>query len=154
MAGKVNKFAEKAKKLKRTMKVPFNSDDGEVIEFEIQSLGQEVFDRINEKYDDMKPHVPTKRLPAKNGKFKIVDNYDDPSYKKVVREITRKNMAELALNFLTENERPDGELDEQIKAVQEVELAGFISKIVNNGLEISDLIDKPLEEEIEEAKND
>ena len=154
MAGKVNKFAEKAKKLKRSMKVPFNTDGGEVIEFEIQSLGQDVFDKVNEKYDNMKPPVPTKRLPAKNGKVKIVDDTEDPAYKRAIRDITRKNMAELALQFLAEHERPEGEIDEQIQAIQEVELAGFIGKIVNNGLEISDLIDKPLEDEIEEEKND
>lgn len=151
---KLNKFADKVKKLKRKDVVYFNVDEGEVIGFEIQSLGQETMDKVNQKYDNMMPQVPTKRLPTASGKPKIVEDPDNKQYREETTKVIRQKMAELAVLFLAEDERPEGTIEEQMKALAEVELAGFIPKVVNRGLEISGLVDeKDLDEEIDEAKN-
>jgi len=154
MAGKVLKFADKIKKIKRTATIDFPTDDGDLVSFKIESRSQSVIDEINAKYESKKPKVPTKRLPSVNGKVKIVEDTNDPEYKAKLAEVQKLNFAELALAFLAEEERPEGTLEEQIQQILEVELAGFIPKIVERGLEISGLIDeKNYEEEVEEAKN-
>ncbi|ARC72575.1 hypothetical protein [Bacillus licheniformis] len=156
MAGKVMKFAEKVKKIKRTDTVPFTTDEGETIEFKVESRSEKQVDEVNTKYEAMKPKVPTKRLPAAGGRFKIVEDHENPDYKIKMAEVQKQNFAELALLFLAEEERPEGNIDEQLTQIMEVELAGFVPKIVQRGLEISALIDEEenYEEELEAAKND
>jgi hypothetical protein len=150
---KVNKFASKVGKLKRTGKVHFNTDEGEVLEFVIESRKSEAIDEINGQYDALKPKVPTRKLPSAKG-FKVVEQHDDPEYKKALGAIQRKNLAHLALMFLAEDERPEGTVEEQVQQIMDIELAGFIGKIVNKGLEISGLGGEDDEEEFEEVKND
>ncbi|AKC02674.1 hypothetical protein CPT_Stills46 [Bacillus phage Stills] len=150
---KVNKFASKVKKLKRTGKVHFNTDEGEVLEFAIESRKSEDIDTINGIYDAKKPKVPTRKLPSAKG-FKVVEQHDDPEYKKELGVIQRRNLAHLALMFLAEDERPEGEVEEQVQQILDIELAGFIGKIVNKGLEISGLGGDDEEEELVEVKND
>src|SRR5699024_5677981 len=112
---KLNKFADKVKKIKRTATVDFPTDGGEVISFKVESISQNTMhtfrwywwfhsiilsinrfhgiltisfkvesisqntmEAINRKYDGMEPPVPTKRVPAKGGRMKIVENPDDP----------------------------------------------------------------------------
>ena len=153
--GKVLKFADKIKKIKRTAMVSFATDEGEFIEFKVESRSQTIIDGINAKYEAMKPKVPTKRLPSANGKPKIVEDLNDPEYLKALGEVQKKNFAELALNFLAEEERPGGEIEDQIAELRAVELAGFVPKIVQRGLEISAVIEeKSYDEDLEEAKND
>lgn len=145
------KFADKVKKIKRTDSVDFVTDGGEVISFKVVSVSQPQMDALNEKYNAMKPAVPTKRLPSAKG-IKLVDDPENPEY---VAEITRINMQRfyhLAILFLAPEERPEGEIEEQIEAIKEVELAGFTGKIVNKGLEISGLTDDKEAEEVEEGK--
>ena len=150
---KVNKYASKVSKIKRRSKVHFNTDEGEVLEFVVESRKSEAIDEINGQYDALKPKVPTKKLPARNG-FKVVEQHDDPEYKKSLGVIQRKNLAHLALLFLAEDERPEGEIEEQVQQIMDIELAGFIGKVVNKGLEISGLGGDDDEEEFEEVKND
>ena len=151
---KVMKFADKVKKIKRTAMVGFRTDDGDIIEFKVASRPQSKVDEINAKYEQMMPKVPTKRLPSQGGKPKIVEDKENPEYKAQVSAIQSRNFAELALLFLDEEERPEGDIDQQIDQMLEVELAGFISKIFQRGLEVSGIIDsKEDEEEFEEIKN-
>lgn len=153
--GKVLKFADKIKKIKRTAEVSFLTDGGEEVKFKVESRSEELIDDVNHKYDALKPQVPTKRLPSANGKFKVIEDHDNAEYRKAVGKIQKKNFAELALLFLAEDERPEGTLDEQVEQMQQVELAGFVAKLVQRGLEISGVIEEEtFEEEIEDAKND
>lgn len=153
---KVMKFADKIKKIKRTAYVTFKTDDGDYVEFKVVSRSEKAVDDINRKYEAKKPKVPTKRLPAKNGQMKIVEDVENPEYKMELGRIQKMNFAELALLFLDEEERPEGTLEEQVQQIMEVELAGFVSRLVQRGLEISAIIPNPddiVDDEIEEAKN-
>lgn len=154
--GKVLKFADKIKKIKRTADVIFFDDGGEEVKFKVESRSEELIDEVNHKYDALKPQVPTKRLPSANGKFKVVEDHDNPDYRRALGKVQKKNFAELAVLFLAEDERPEGTIEEQIEQVQQVEFAGFVSKIVQRGLEISGVIEEETtyDEEIQEAKND
>lgn len=156
MAGKaVLKFADKAAKIKRTSDVTFLTDEGEEIVFKIQSISSDKMGEINAKYEAQKPPVPTKSLPAKNGKRRVIELDQDPTYLRALGEVQRKNFAELALNFLIEEERPEGAVDEQVEQMMGVELAGFVSKIMTTGLDISGFNnDDDEEEEFAEEKND
>jgi hypothetical protein len=153
---KILKFADKVKKIKRTAPVFFTTDEGETIEFKVESRSQNLIDEVNEKYEALKPQVPTKRLPAAGGKTKIVEDHDNADYKRALGKVQKDNFAELALLFLSEAERPEGELAEQLEQMKEVELAGFIPKLVQRGLEISAVIeeDEAYEQEVQDAKND
>ena len=153
---KVTKFSDKIKKLKRTAEVTFYTDDpNENITFNVQSVSQNVMDAIDAKYEAKKPKVPSRRVPVGNGKgAKVVEFPNDPDYQSKLSDVLRDKMAEMAINFLVDEDKPEGTIEEQIKEIQDVELAGFVGKIVNRGLEISGLIDEDVEEEIEEAKND
>ena len=153
--GKVLKFADKIKKIKRTADVIFFDDNGEEVSFKLESRSEELIDDVNHKYDALKPQVPTKRLPSANGKFKVIEDHDNAEYRKALGKIQKKNFAELALLFLAEEERPEGTLEEQVEQIQQVEFAGFVAKIVQRGLEISGVIEEEsFEDEIEDAKND
>jgi hypothetical protein len=150
---KVSKFGDKAKKLKRIQTVAFLTDEGETIEFAVESRSSEMLDELSEKYDEMKPPVPSQKVPAGKG-FRVIEKPNDPEYKKKVSAINKLHFNHMALMFLAEDERPEGSEEEQLKAIQEVELAGFVSKIVNMGLELSGLTDpkEQLDEEIEEER--
>ena len=149
---RIMKFADKIKKIKRTGMVNFKTDDGEYIEFKVESRSDKAVDEINQKYESLKPNVPTKRLPSKNG-VKIVEDPDNKEYRIELARNQKMNFAELALLFLADEDKPEGELEEQLQQIMDVELAGFIGKIVQRGLQISGIIDEPEEDEIEEAKN-
>jgi len=150
---KVSKFGDKVKKIKRSGMVNFVTDEGEVIEFKVESRKSEDIDTVNDIYDPLKPKVPTKKLPSKGG-FKVIENHDDPEYKKAFGAVQRRNLAHLALMFLADEEKPEGEVEEQVQQILDVELAGFIGKVVNKGLELSGLSGNDDEEELEEVKND
>lgn len=150
---KIMKFSDKVKKLKRTGVVTFQTDEGEWIEFTIESRSDKAVDEVNRKYELSKPSVPTKRLPSKQG-TKIVEDPENKDYRLALNMNTKKNFAELALLFLAEDERPEGELEEQIEQIMEVELAGFIGKIVERGLQLSGMMEEPEDEMMNEAKND
>ncbi|WEM05701.1 hypothetical protein BSG01_062 [Bacillus phage BSG01] len=148
----VLKFADKVKKLKRTADVDFIDDSGEVITFVVTSVKQEALDEINEKYNLLIPAVPTMKLPSKGG-FKIVEKHDDPEYKAAVIKNDKERMYEMAALFLREAEGLDGTIEEQVEVIRGVELAGFVGKVVNKGLEVSGLLgNDEVEEEIEEGK--
>ena len=148
----VLKFADKVKKLKRTTDVDFIDDSGEVITFVVTSVKQEALDEINEKYNLLIPAVPTMKLPTKGG-FKIVEKHDDPEYKAAVIKNDKERMYEMAALFLREAEGLEGTIEEQVAVIREVELAGFVGKVVNKGLEVSGLLgNDEVEEEIEEGK--
>lgn len=149
---RIMKFADKIKKIKRTGMVNFKTDDGEYIEFKVESRSDKAVDEINQKYESLKPNVPTKRLPSKNG-VKIVEDPDNKEYRMELARNQKMNFAELALLFLADEDKPEGELEEQLQQIMDVELAGFIGKIVQRGLQVSGIIDEPEEDEIEEAKN-
>ena len=154
---KISKFTEKIKKIKRTALVPFTTDEGNVIEFKIESLSEKAIDEINAKYDAKKPKVPTKRLPVAGGKFKTIEDTENPEYRRAYSQVQKENFAELALAFLAEDEKPEGTLEEQLQELVNVELAGFIPKLVQRGLEISAVIEEKednYDEELIEAKND
>lgn len=154
---KLSKFAEKVKKVKRKDVVTFKTDDGEGIEFLVESRGENEIDAINAKYDKLKPKVPTKRLPVHGGKYKTIENDKDPEYRTELLRVQKMNFAELALLFLAKEERPEGELQEQIEEIRGVELAGFIPKIVQRGLELSGIVEEEeesYEEALEAEKND
>lgn len=152
---KVMKFADKVNKIKRSSMVGFPTDDGEIIEFKVESRSDKMIASIDAKYESRKPKVPTRPVPTANGRRKIIEDKDDPKYKEALAENSKRHFAELALAFLSEEERPEGEKEEQIDQILEVELAGFTTKIVQRGLEISGLIEEgELDEEVEAAKND
>lgn len=151
---KVSKFTDKVAKIKRKTTVPFATDEGEVIEFAIKSRSDEEITALGERYDAMKPAVPSKKVPAGKG-FKVIENPNEPEYKKAVAQINKIHFNHMALMFLDEEERPEGNEKEQLKAIADVELAGFTSKIVNKGLEISGLVDpddKDLDESVDEER--
>lgn len=150
---KVSKFGDKVKKIKRTGTVNFVTNEGEVIDFKVESRKSEDIDAVNDIYEPLKPKVPTRKLPSKNG-VKVVENHDDPEYKKAFGAVQRRNLAHLALMFLSDDEKPEGEIEEQVQQILDVELAGFIGKIVNKGLELSGLSGDDEVEEFEEVKND
>jgi hypothetical protein len=151
---KVMKFADKVKKVKRHDAVNFVTDDGDVIEFKVESRSSDVMEALSQKYDALKPTAPTKKLPTNKGGVRIVSNEEDPTYKRELAKISKMHFAHMALIFLAEGERPEGSEEEQIKEIQEVELAGFVGKIVSKGLEISGLTNNDADEEVDEAKND
>lgn len=152
---KVNKFSDKVKKIERKDTVDFISNDGEVISFAVESRSEKDIDAVNSKYDAQKPKVPTKRLPVAGGKFKTIEDTDNVEYRQALARVQKANFAELALLFLAEDERPEGTLEEQLEAIGTVNLAGFIPKVVQRGLEISGVIEEETyEEELTEAKND
>lgn len=135
---KISKFADKAKKLKRTDTVLFLTDKGETIEFAVVSRSSEDIEALAEKYDSMKPPVPSQKVPSGKG-FKVIERPNDPEYKKAVAQISKLHFNHMALLFLAEEERPEGTEEEQLKEIAEVELAGFVGKIVSKGLELSGL---------------
>lgn len=147
---KVSKFADKVKKLKRTETVPFITDEGETIEFAVVSRSDKEISALAERYDAMKPPVPSQKVPSGKGGFKVIERPNDPEYKKSVAEINKVHFNHMALMFLAEDERPEGTEEEQLKQIAEIELAGFVPKIVNKGLELSGLID-PEDEGLDEA---
>lgn len=135
---KISKFADKAKKLKRTDTVIFLDDNGEAIEFAVESRSSETIEALAEKYDAMKPPVPSQKVPSGKS-FKVIERPNDPEYKKAVAQISKTHFNHMALMFLAEDERPEGTEEEQLKAIHEVELAGFVGKIVSKGLDLSGL---------------
>ena len=147
----VLKFADKVKKLKRTGDVDFVDASGEVITFVVTSVKQEALDEINEKYNRLIPAVPTMKLPSKSG-FKVVEKHDDPDYKAAVIKNDKERMYEMAALFLREGEGLEGEVEEQVAVIKSIELAGFVGKVVNKGLEVSGLLNDESDEEIEEGK--
>lgn len=149
----VGKFGDKVKKLKRTETVPFVTDEGDVIEFAVVSRSDKEMTALSEKYEVLKPAVPSQKVPAGKG-FKIIENPNDPDYKKAVAAINKKHFNHMALMFLAEDEKPEGTEEEQLAAIEEVELAGFVSKIVNKGLELSGLIDpqETFDESVEQER--
>lgn len=149
---KIMKFADKVKKLKRTGVVNFQTDEGEWIEFAIESRSDKAVDEVNRKYELSKPSVPTKKLPTKQGGFKIIEDPENKDYRMALNMNTKRNFAELALLFLADDEKPEGTLEEQVDQIMEVELAGFIGKIVEQGLRLSAMLED--QEEMNEAKND
>jgi hypothetical protein len=153
---KISKFKDKVKKIKRTANVTFTTDEGEFIDFKIVSRSEQVIDDVNSKYEALLPKVPTKRLASTNGKPRIVEDPENADYKVALAKVKKKNFAELALIFLADEERPEGTVGEQLAEIAEVELAGFIPKIVQRGLEISAVIEEEdaYNEELAEAKND
>lgn len=151
---KVSKFADKVKKIKRAESVPFLTNEGETVEFTVESRSSEQIETLSEKYDAMKPPVPSQRVPSGKGGYKVIERPNDPAYKKEVSAISKLHFNHMALLFLAEDERPEGNEEEQLKEIAEVELAGFVNKIVTKGLEISGLTDNEadIEEEIEEER--
>ena len=147
---KVSKFADKVKKIARKDVVSFATDEGDVIDFEIRSVSSETLDALSEKYDAMKPPVPSKKVPSGKG-FRVIENPDDPEYKKKTSHISKLHFNHMALMFLAPEERPEGSEEEQLKAIAEVELAGFVSKIVSKGLDISGLSKDDDENDLDEA---
>lgn len=149
----VSKFSQKVKKISRKGTVDFVTDEGEVISFEVQSFGRKTFDALNDKYEELKPKVPTKKLPSKNG-VKIINDDQNPDYLKKLGDVMSRRMVEIALISLSPEERPDGGVEEQLDALEGVDLAGFVPKIVQKGLELSGLIESQddYEEEVDEAK--
>lgn len=147
----VLKFADKVKKLKRTDSVDFKDNTGEVTSFTVTSVKQTDLDVINEKYNAMMPPVPSKKLPTKTG-FKVVEMHDDPEFKRETVRIDKERMYEMAALFLREGEGLEGEIEEQVEVIKSVELAGFVGKVVNKGLEVSGLLNDETDEEIEEGK--
>ncbi|AZU99060.1 hypothetical protein pW4_39 [Bacillus phage pW4] len=148
----VLKFADKVKKLKRTTDVDFIDNEGNAVTFVVTSVKQEALDEINEKYNRLIPAVPTMKVPYK-GSFKIIEKQDDPEYKAAVIRNDKERMYEMAALFLREAEGLEGTVEEQVEAIREVELAGFVGKVVNKGLEVSGLLgNDEVEEEIEEGK--
>ena len=135
---KVSKFADKAKKLKRTDSVVFLTNEGETIEFAVESRSAEDLDILSEKYEAMKPPVPSQKVPSGKG-FKVIERPNDPAYKKEVAKVSKLHFNHMALLFLAEDERPEGTEEEQLEEIANVELAGFVAKIVNKGLELSGL---------------
>ncbi|OIS74611.1 hypothetical protein [Bacillus licheniformis] len=70
MAGKVMKFAEKVKKIKRTDTVPFTTDEGETIEFKVESrFGSRVEQTPMIALRSSKPSLPcqSSALALRNG---------------------------------------------------------------------------------------
>lgn len=153
---KISKFKDKAKKLKRTGSVIFLDDNGESIEFLVESRSSEEIEALAEKYDAMKPPVPSQKVPSGKGGFKVIEKPNDPEYKKQVSQISKIHFNHMALMFLAEDERPEGTEAEQLKEIQEVELAGFVGKIVSKGLDLSGLgkedEDNDVDVEIEEER--
>jgi len=149
----VSKFSSKVKKLKRTDTVPFLTDSGESVEFKVESRSSKEIEELSERYEAMKPPVPTQKVPSGRG-FKVIERPNDPEYKKAVADINKQHFIHMALLFLAEDERPEGTEEEQLKAIEEVELAGFVGKIVNRGLELSGLSDEEetLDEAVEEER--
>jgi hypothetical protein len=149
----VGKFGDKVRKLKRTETVPFVTDSGEVIEFAVVSRSDKEMTALSEKYEVLKPAIPSQKVPAGKG-FKIIENPNEPEYKKAVAAINKKHFNHMALMFLDESEKPEGTEEEQLQAIEEVELAGFVSKIVNKGLELSGLIDpqETFDESVEQER--
>lgn len=153
--GKINKFSDKVQKIKRATTVDFATNEGDVISFAIQSRSSEEIDGLNDKYEALKPNVPSKKVPTGKGGFKVIENPNEPEYKKVVSGISKAHFNHMALMFLAEDERPEGTEEEQLKAISEVELAGFVGKIVTRGLEISGLTgddDNDIGAEVEEER--
>lgn len=144
----VSKFSSKVKKLKRTDTVPFLTDTGESIEFKVESRSSKEIEALSDRYEAMKPPVPTQKVPSGRG-FKVIERPNDPEYKRAVAEINKQHFNHMALLFLAEDERPEGTEEEQLQAIEDVELAGFVGKIVNRGLELSGLTDE--EETFDEA---
>jgi hypothetical protein len=152
---KVAKFTDKVKKLKRKDVVVFEVDDG-TVEFTVVSRSESEIDVIRNKYDNLKPKVPTKRVPVKGGGYKVLNDEDNVEYQQAVNKVLKEQITEMAILFMEEEDRPEGTVEEQIKAMQDVELAGFVPKIFDRGMIISGLRDDNAEsydEEVEEAKN-
>lgn len=151
---KISKFADKVKKLKRTETVPFITDGEEVIEFAVESRSDKEITALADRYDALKPPVPSQKVPTGKGGFKVIERPNDPEYKKAVAEINKNHFNHMALMFLAADERPEGTEEEQLKEINEIELAGFVPKIVNKGLELSGLIDPEdtLDDEVEEER--
>jgi len=147
----VLKFTDKIKSLKRKSNVDFIDGAGEVVSFEVTSVKQEALDEINNKYNALVPAVPTKKLPSQKG-IKVVADPDNPVYKAEVIRIDKERMYEMAALFLREGEGLEGTVEEQVELIKSVELAGFVGKVVNKGLEVSGLLNDESDEEIEEGK--
>lgn len=147
----VLKFADKVKKLKRTDNVDFVDNEGNVVSFAVTSVKQTDLDEINNKYNSMMPPVPIKKLPAKNG-IKTIEDHENPTYKAECMKIDKDRMYEMAALFLREGEGLEGTVEEQVELIKSVELAGFVGKVVNKGLDVSGLLNDQSDEEIEEGK--
>lgn len=153
--GKISKFASKAKKLKRTGSVIFLDDNGESVEFLVESRSSDEIEALAEKYDAMKPPVPSQKVPSGKG-FKVVERPNDPEYKKEIAGISKLHFNHMALMFLAEDERPEGTEEEQLQEIAKVELAGFVGKVVSKGLDLSGLgkedNENDLDAEVEEER--
>jgi hypothetical protein len=154
---KVAKFADKVKKLKRKEEIPFETDDGSTVTFTVVSRSENEVDLIRDKYDTIRPKIPTKRVPIKGGGSKVVENEKDLDYQKALNKVLKDQITEMAILFLDDDEKPEGTIDEQIKAMNEVELAGFVPQVFNRGMILSglreDTKEADFDEEMEEAKN-
>ncbi|QJT70410.1 hypothetical protein [Microcystis phage MaeS] len=148
---KLSKFSDKVKKINRKEAVPFATDGGEVIEFVVESRSDAEITALANRYEEMKPPVPSQKVPAGKS-YKVIENPNDPEYKRAVAAINKKHFNHMALMFLAADEKPEGTEEEQLKAIEEVELAGFTSKIVNKGLELSGLIEPEEVDEVIEAE--
>lgn len=140
----------KEKKKTGFVKLEFPND--ELIELEIQGLSQSVIDAINDKYDSQKPAQPTKKIANESGTgtktIQITFGPDYDEWQAKIKTLDSLKMAELALAFLVV--KPEGTLEEQIKALREDLLAGHFIQIIKAGYEISGF---NIGEKIEEAKN-
>jgi hypothetical protein len=127
-------------------------DEDEPTVVKIQGLNQNVINKINDKYDSMKPSEPITMIrPDKNAKpitVKVTEGKEWEDYQSKLKEIDSNKMAELALAFLVV--KPEGTLDEQLKALSEDLLMGHFILIVQAGYEVSGF---KLEEKVDQAKN-
>lgn len=151
--GRISKFADKAKKLKRTGSVIFLDDNGESVEFAVESRSSEEIEALAEKYEALKPAVPSQKVPSGKS-FKVIERPNDPEYKKAAAQISKLHFNHMALMFLAEDERPEGTEEEQLAEIQKVELAGFVGKIVSKGLDLSGLGKDDEENDIDENIED
>lgn len=147
----VLKFADKVKGLKRKGTVDFIDGENEVISFTVTSVKQEALDEINDKYNLLVPAVPTKKLPSAKG-IKVVADPENVEYRAAIMKNDKERMYEMAALFLREGEGLEGTVEEQVELIRSIELAGFVGKVVNKGLEVSGLLNDETEEQIEEGK--
>jgi len=131
--------------------------DGNKVMLPIQGLTQAKIDSINDHYDSLKKPQPYKeiKVDGKKGKReKIYFQEGTEEYEVWKREndaIDSARMAHLAVEFLSEEIRPDGDtIEDKILELKNVLLAGHFFKIVEAGYKISGY---DIDSKVEEAKN-
>ena len=133
-------------------KVSLQFPDGDSVDVKIQGLSQSIIDKINEKYDAMKPAQPMKPIKDKNESkprwIPAVDGSEYEDYQKKIKQLDSLKFAETALAFLIV--KPEGTLEEQLKQLSEDLLAGHFIQIIQAGYEVSGF---DLDERIKESKN-